>query len=140
MYGFIARYQEAKLVELNIEHRTPRGYSAHCWLCLGFAILCAGENPFYFASKFSREVGALLYMYDVVFLIVFAILLKEDYTIHTLTMTMTYNTTLSRKAFAYFQKVLRFARKFFCLSICYVSCMGGAIVILNNFCDIVALG
>jgi len=36
------RYQEAKLVELNIEHRTPRGYSTHCWLCLGFAILCAG--------------------------------------------------------------------------------------------------
>jgi len=22
--------------------RTPRGYSAHCWLCLAFAILCAG--------------------------------------------------------------------------------------------------
>lgn len=22
--------------------RTPRGYSAQCWLCLGFAILCAG--------------------------------------------------------------------------------------------------
>lgn len=23
-------------------NRTPRGYSTHCWLCLGFAILCAG--------------------------------------------------------------------------------------------------
>ena len=92
LYFCIARYQEAKLVELNIEHRTPRGYSTHCWLCLGFAILCAGENPFYFASKLSREVGTLLYMYDVVFLIIFAILLKEDYTIHTLT----YNITLLR--------------------------------------------
>ena len=48
LYFCIARYQEAKLVELNIEHRTPRGYSTHCWLCLGFAILCAGENTFHF--------------------------------------------------------------------------------------------